>query len=68
MAILLMTAMPTKKHGTLVRPRNHLPSSHSRHLYTQLDAMRGQFASALMHYYALYLLKSSLLLYTLDVL
>ena len=30
MAILPMAAMPTKKHGTLVRPRNHPPSSHSR--------------------------------------
>ena len=30
MAILPMAAVPTKKHGTLVRPRNHPPSSHSR--------------------------------------
>ena len=30
MAILPMAAMPTKKHGTLVRPRNQPPSSHSR--------------------------------------
>ena len=30
MAILPMVAMPTKKHGTLVHPRNHPPSSHSR--------------------------------------
>ena len=30
MAILPMAAMPTKKHGTLVRPHNHPPSSHSR--------------------------------------
>ena len=30
MTILPIVAMPLKKHGTLPRPRNHLPSSHSR--------------------------------------